>query len=391
AKLEPLNAKPSSPGNVVPVREVAGTKVQQVCVGSSVNSGYADLAIVAAVMKGKTAHPEVFMTVTPGSKQILDALADGGAYQAMIASGARLLEPACGPCVGMGQAPPTGSVSVRTFNRNFPGRSGTENDQVYLCSPTTAAATALRGVITDPRDLGEEPTFTVPAMDPAVDDANILLPPPPEEAARVQVIKGPNIQPPPRQTPLPNTLHGEVIIKLADNVSTGDLSPDGAVVMALRSNVNAIAEFTFKRFDPTFPQRARERGGGFIVAGQNYGQGSSREHAALAPKALGIRAVIAQSFARIHRRNLIAQGIPPLVFKHEGDLAKIRQDDVLTVDGLRDALASNQDDETVIARTSTGLEITLGVSFLPSEARTLLAGGLLAELRAGGEGLSAGT
>lgn len=390
AKLEPLIAKPSSPGNVVPVREVAGIKVQQVCVGSSVNSGYSDLAIVAAVMKGKSAHPEVFMTVTPGSKQILDALADGGAYQSMIASGARMLEPACGPCVGMGQAPPTGSVSVRTFNRNFPGRSGTDNDQVYLCSPTTAAATALRGVITDPRDLGEEPTFTIPAMDPAVDDSNILVPPPPEEAAKVQVIKGPNIQPPPRQTALQNTLQGEVIIKLGDNVSTGDLSPDGAVVMALRSNVNAIAEFTFKRFDPKFPQRAREKGGGFIVAGQNYGQGSSREHAALAPKALGIRAVLAQSFARIHRRNLISQGIPPLVFKNESDLEKIQQGDVLTIDGLRTALETNRDNETVIARTSGGVEIPLSASFLPSEARTLLAGGLLAELRAGGEALSAG-
>ncbi|HTJ61909.1 MAG TPA: aconitate hydratase [Candidatus Saccharimonadales bacterium] len=390
AKLEPLIAKPSSPGNVVPVREVAGIKVQQVCVGSSVNSGYADLAIVAAVMKGKTAHPEVFMTVTPGSKQILDALADGGAYQAMIASGARMLEPACGPCVGMGQAPPTGSVSVRTFNRNFPGRSGTDNDQVYLCSPTTAAATALRGVITDPRDLGEEPTFTVPAMDPGVDDSNILVPLPVAEAMKVQVVKGPNIQPPPRQTALQNMLHGEVIIKLGDNVSTGDLSPDGAVVMALRSNVNAIAEFTFKRFDPKFPQRAREKGGGFIVAGQNYGQGSSREHAALAPKALGIRAVIAQSFARIHRRNLISQGIPPLVFKNESDIAKIAQGDMLTIDGLRDALKSNKDNETVIARTDNGVEVPLSASFLPSEARTLLAGGLLAELRAGGDTLSAG-
>jgi aconitate hydratase len=290
----------------------------------------------------------------------------------------------------MGQAPPTGSVSVRTFNRNFPGRSGTDNDQVYLCSPTTAAATALRGVITDPRDLGDEPTFTIPAMDPGVDDSNILIPPPPEEAAKVHVVKGPNIQPPPRQTPLQNMLQGEVIIKLADNVSTGDLSPDGAVVMALRSNVNAIAEFTFKRFDPTFPQRARERGGGFIVAGQNYGQGSSREHAALAPKALGIRAVIAQSFARIHRRNLISQGIPPLVFKNESDLAKIEQGDVLTIDGLRDALKSNSDNEIVIARTNKGVDIPLSASFLPSEARTLLAGGLLAELRQGGETLSAG-
>lgn len=390
ATLEPLIAKPSSPGNVVPVREVAGTKVQQVCVGSSVNSGYEDLAIVAEVLRGKTIDREVFMTVTPGSKQILDALAGGGAYQALIAAGARMLEPACGPCVGMGQAPPTGSVSVRTFNRNFPGRSGTDDDQVYLCSPTTAAATALRGVITDPRDLGAEPTFTAPAMDPRVDDSNILVPPPPAEAAKIKVIKGPNIQPPPRQVPLPNTLSGEVIIALGDNVSTGDLSPDGAVVMALRSNVNAIAEFTFRRFDPKFPARARERGGGFIVAGQNYGQGSSREHAALAPKALGIKAVIAQSFARIHRRNLISQGIPPLVFANEKDLAKVTQGDQWTIDGLRTALESNKTDETVIARSASGDEIALKASFLPSEARTLLAGGLLAELRAGGDPLSAG-
>ncbi|MGI8877746.1 MAG: aconitate hydratase [Candidatus Limnocylindria bacterium] len=390
AGLEPLIAKPSSPGNVVPVREVAGTKVQQVCVGSSVNSGYEDLAIVAQVLKGKTIDREVFMTVTPGSKQILDALAGGGAYRALIAAGARMLEPACGPCVGMGQAPPTGSVSVRTFNRNFPGRSGTDDDQVYLCSPTTAAATALRGVITDPRELGTEPTFAIPEMDPSVDDSNILVPPPPAEAAKIQVIKGPNIQPPPRQVPLADTLQGEAIIKLGDNVSTGDLSPDGAVVMALRSNVNAIAEFTFRRFDAAFPARAREKGGGFIVAGQNYGQGSSREHAALAPKALGIRAVIAQSFARIHRRNLIAQGLPPLTFENEADLARIEQGEVITIDGLRRALESNRTDEVVIARTSGGREIPLGASFLAAEARTLLAGGLLAELRAGGQNLSAG-
>lgn len=390
ATLEPLIAKPSSPGNVVPVREVAGIKVQQVCVGSSVNSGYDDLAIVAQVLKGKTIDREVFMTVTPGSKQILDMLAGGGAYQALMAAGARMLEPACGPCVGMGQAPPSGSVSVRTFNRNFPGRSGTDDDQVYLCSPTTAAATALRGVITDPRDLGAEPTFVVPPMNPAVDDSNILVPPPAAEAASIKVVKGPNIQPPPRQAPLANRLDGEVLIKLGDNVSTGDLSPDGAVVMALRSNVNAIAEFTFRRFDTKFPARAREKGGGFIVAGQNYGQGSSREHAALAPKALGVRAVIAQSFARIHRRNLISQGIPPLTFKSESDLSKLDQGDTITIDGLRTALESNRTDETVIARTSRGQEIPLLVSFLAGEARTLLAGGLLAELRAGGETLSAG-
>ena len=227
-------------------------------------------------------------------------------------------------------------------------------------------------------------------MNPAVDDSNILVPIPAAEAKNVRVVKGPNIQPPPRQTPLPNTLAGEVIIKLTDNVSTGDLSPDGAVVMALRSNVNAIAEFTFRRFDPKFPARAREKGGGFVVAGQNYGQGSSREHAALAPKALGIKAVIAQSFARIHRRNLIAQGLPPLTFQNEGDLAKIEQGDTITIDGLRSALESNRNDEVVIARTSRGQEIPLRVSFLPGEAKTLLAGGLLAELRAGGDNLTAG-
>ncbi|MGH2498666.1 MAG: aconitate hydratase, partial [Candidatus Limnocylindria bacterium] len=302
SSLEPLIAKPSSPGNVVPVREVAGIKVQQVCVGSSVNSGYEDLALVAEVLRDKVVHPEVFMTVTPGSKQILDTIADSGAYQALIAAGARMLEPACGPCVGMGQAPPTGSVSVRTFNRNFPGRSGTENDQVYLCSPATAAATALRGVITDPRELGErEPEIAVPTMDPSVDDRNIIAPAAPVDAARIQEVRGPNIKPPPRQAPLQNTLQGEVLIALGDDVSTGDLSPDGAVVMALRSNVDAIAEFTFRRFDRDFAARARARRGGFIVAGENYGQGSSREHAALAPKALGIKAVVAKTFARIHR------------------------------------------------------------------------------------------
>jgi len=389
AKLEPLIAKPSSPGNVVPVREVAGIKVQQVCVGSSVNSGYEDLAIVAEVLRDKQVHPEVFMTVTPGSRQILDTLAGAGAYQALIASGARMLEPACGPCVGMGQAPPTGAVSVRTFNRNFPGRSGTDGDLVYLCSPATAAATALFGVITDPRTLGKaEPKLAPAVYDPSVDDRNIIPPPTEGEAERIKVIKGPNIKPPPRQVPLPDRLEGEVLITLEDNVSTGDLSPDGAVVMALRSNVDAIAEFTLRRFDPSFPRRARERGGGFIVAGENYGQGSSREHAALAPKALGIKAVVAKTFARIHRRNLIAQGIPPLTFVDPSDHAKVAQGDRWVIDGLRSILEKAE--ETVVARSSAGAEIRLRAQFLASERRTLLHGGLLAQLRAGGPGLSAG-
>ena len=287
ATLEPLIAKPSSPGNVVPVREVAGTKVQQVCVGSSVNSGYADLAIVAAVMKGKTAHPEVFMTVTPGSKQILDALADGGAYQAMIASGARMLEPACGPCVGMGQAPPTGSVSVRTFNRNFPGRSGTADDRVYLCSPATAAATALRGAIADPRELGEPPDLAAPPPDPSVDDRQIVEPP--ADGRGVELEKGRNIVPPPPVQPLAASLSGRVLLKLGDNISTDHILPGGNDVLPLRSNIPAISEYTFRYVDHTFPKRAKDAGGGFLVGGENWGQGSSREHAAIAPMYLGVR------------------------------------------------------------------------------------------------------
>ncbi len=385
--LEPLIAKPSSPGNVVPVREVAGTKVSQVCVGSSVNSGYEDLAIVAAVLRGKLVHPEVFMTVTPGSRQILDTIAATGVYRELVAAGARMLEPACGPCVGMGQAPPTGAVSVRTFNRNFPGRSGTENDQVYLCSPTTAVATALTGVITDPRDLGEEPTFPPPVANPQVDDQNILKPAPPELAHTIEVVRGPNIQPPPPQSPLPASIVGEVLIALGDDISTGDLSPDGAVVMALRSNVNAIAEFTLRRFDRDFPKRAREKGGGFIVAGHNYGQGSSREHAALAPKALGVRGVIAKSFARIHRRNLVAQGIPPLTFVDEADRDRLRAGDAIDISGLRQALVERRPEFTAF---HNGKPLLLRAALTPREADVLAAGGLLAWLKQGGAPLSAG-
>jgi aconitate hydratase len=387
SRLEPLIAKPSSPGNVVPVREVAGTKVAQVCVGSSVNSGYEDLAIVAAVLRGQTVHPEVFMTITPGSRQILDTIAATGAYRDLVAAGARMLEPACGPCVGMGQAPPTGQVSVRTFNRNFPGRSGTEGDQVYLCSPTTAAATALRGVITDPRELGAEPSVPPPLANPIVDDRSIIAPPAREEVGRVQIIRGPNIQPPPPQAPMPATIAGEVLIALPDDVSTGDLTPDGAVVMALRSNVNAIAEFTLRRFDREFAKRARQKGGGFIVAGQNYGQGSSREHAALAPKALGVRGVIAKSFARIHRRNLIAQGIPPLAPRNEEDCERILQGDVLDISGLRTALETRQPEFVAF---HNGKPLTLRSPFTPREADVLLAGGLLAWLRKGGAPLTVG-
>jgi aconitate hydratase len=290
----------------------------------------------------------------------------------------------------MGQAPPSGSVSVRTFNRNFPGRSGTQNDKVYLCSPATAAATALYGVITDPRDLGaEEPKFPAPVFDPSAGAQQITPAPSPEESATIVISRGPNIKPPPPELPLPETLEGCVLIVVGDDISTGDLSPDGAEVMAFRSNVAAMSKFVFRRIDPDFASRAQEWGGGFIVGGQNYGQGSSREHAALAPKQLGVRAVIAKSFARIHRRNLIAQGIPPLSFADEHDYDLARQGDRWEIDGIREALAEGHEEITVrIAERDE--EFKLQLHFSARERAVLLSGGLLAHIREGGASLSAG-
>jgi len=389
-QLEPLIARPSSPGNVVPVSEVAGTPVAQVCLGSSVNSGYGDLAIAAAILRGQSLAPNLVLTVTPGSRQILDMITEAGIYRDLVAAGARMLEPACGPCVGMGQAPPSGAVSVRTFNRNFPGRSGTVHDQVYLCSPTTAAATALRGVITDPRGLGpREPDLAAPRFNPAVDDSQIIAPPAARLASAIEIPRGPNIQSPPPQAPLGDSLAGRVLIVLADDISTGDLSPDGAEVMAFRSNVEAMANYVLRRLDRQFPSRAREWGGGFIVAGQNYGQGSSREHAALAPKALGVRAVIAKSFARIHRRNLIAQGIPPLAFLDDADYQQAHQGDTWELPGLRSLLEQGAD--RVPVRVSGGkVAFELSADFSERERQMLLDGGLLAHLRAGGGPLGVG-
>jgi len=392
ATIVPLIAKPHSPGNVVAVSEVAGTPVSQVCVGSSVNSGYENLAIVAAVLAGQTIHPRlVSMTVTPGSRQILDTITRSGVYQSLIDSGARMLEPACGPCVGMGQAPPTGGVSVRTFNRNFRGRSGTIDDQVYLCSPATAAATALNGVITDPRDLGDRPNIPAAAANPAIDDRQILAPPASEIARNVEVIKGPNIQPVPLMHALPENLEGRVLAVVGDDLSTGDLAPDGAEVMAYRSNIPAISEYTLRNSDPEFASRARRWGGGFIVAGANYGQGSSREHAAMAPAYLGVKAVIARSFARIHRRNLIAQGILPLEFADPEDYRKADRGQDWLIDGIVTALKRRA--PIVEARIDTdGLTpIQLKLPTRQREIDVLLAGGLLAYLKQGGKGLSAGT
>jgi aconitate hydratase len=381
-RLEPLIAQPHSPGNVVPVQEVAGTKAAQVCIGSSVNSGFADLAVAAAVLRDETVYPGLVMTVTPGSRQILDSIATTGVYSDLVRAGARMLEPVCGPCVGMGQAPPSDAVSVRTFNRNFPGRSGTMTDRVYLTSPTTAVATALKGVITDPRELGEYPELPESPANPAVDDRQILAPASPEEADGIEIVRGPNIEPPPEAPELPDSLEGTVTIVVEDDVSTGDLAPDGVEVMSFRSNVPEISRFTFRRFDPQYHEKAQEMAPGYIVGGHNYGQGSSREHAALAPLHLGIRAVIAKGFARIHRRNLISQGILPLVFKEESDYDRFDQGQTWELPEIRSRL-ENGDEEVPLKKDDE--EVTLLADFSKRERKILLAGGILRQLREKGE------
>ena len=377
-ELEPLIAQPHSPGNVVPVGEVAGTRAAQVCIGSSVNSGFADLAVAAAVLRDETVYPGLVMTVTPGSRQILDSIAEAGVYSDLVRAGARMLEPVCGPCVGMGQAPPSDSVSVRTFNRNFPGRSGTMTDRVYLTSPTTAVATALRGVITDPRELGEYPRLPEAPANPAVDDRQILAPAPPEESDGIEIVRGPNIEPPPEAPELPDSLECTVTIVVEDDVSTGDLAPDGVEVMSFRSNVPEISRFTFRRFDPEYHEKAKDMAPGFIVGGHNYGQGSSREHAALAPLHLGIRAVMAKSFARIHRRNLISQGILPLVFEEESDYDRFERGQRWELPEIRNRLENG--DEKVPLKGEDG-EVILLAGFSQRERDIILAGGILRQLR----------
>jgi aconitate hydratase len=386
-ELGPLVAKPHSPDNVVPVGELAGTDVAQVCMGSSVNSGYLDLALPGAVLAdrgGQVVHESVAATATPGSRQILAAIVESGVYRQLNAGGIRMLEPVCGPCVGMGQAPPTGANSLRTFNRNFIGRSGTPSDSVYLCSPAVAAVSLLSGRIEDPREYGAAPQLLPePALEPYLDDLHIFPPAGEEEAERIEVPRGPNIKPPPEHVPPPDSLRGRIATVQEDNLSTGDLAPDGAEVMAYRSNIPAIAQFTLQHRDPGFRERVREWGGGFIVGGRNYGQGSSREHAALAPLQLGIKAVFARSFARIHRRNLVAQGIFALTFADEADYPKAQVGQTWTLPHLRRELEQGAD--LVTARIEdTGEEIKLRHDFAPKERDTLLAGGLLSYLRDGG-------
>ncbi len=330
-RLEPLVAQPHSPDRVCPVKEIEGQKIDQVAIGSCTNSSYKDLMTVASVLRGKKIPPNVSLVISPGSRQVLKMLALKGALSDLIEAGARVLESACGPCIGMGQVPCTDGVSLRTFNRNFRGRAGVQSARVYLISPEVAAASAIKGVITDPRILGAAPVIDLPAVYP-VEDNMILSPLPAHVAEQNEVIRGPNIKPLPLKEPLLNKLAGRVLIKVADHVTTDDIIPGGVKVLPLRSNIPAISEYVFERVDASFVKRAKEWGGGFIVAGENYGQGSSREHAALCPMFLGIKAVIAKSFARIHLANLINFGILPLTFKEEGDYQKLEQGDEVEIE-----------------------------------------------------------
>ncbi len=376
SELEPLIAQPAMPDKVVPVREVAGQKIAQACIGSCTNSSYLDLMRAAAVIKGKTVQPTVSMTLSPGSKQVYSMIAENGTLTDYIQAGARVLEAGCGPCIGMGQSPPTGTITLRTFNRNFQDRSGTPGDKIFLCSPEVAAASALTGVITDPRTLGKHPTVQIPDQF-LVDDNMVIVPP--DDGDEVEVIRGPNIQPVPLREDMPNTLSGQNLLLVEDNITTDHIMPAGAKILPLRSNIPAIADYVYYQVDPTFAERAKAQGGGFIVGGENYGQGSSREHAALAPMYLGLRAVIAKSFARIHWNNLINFGILPLVFRNPADYDRIEQGDTLEIPNAREAIQEGK--AVTLVNQTKGVEIPLEHTLSERQVAIMLDGGLLNHIR----------
>ena len=371
--LEPMIACPHSPDNVVKVSGLKGTKVDQVCIGSCTNSSLLDMLKVAALLKGKTIRPEVSLSISPGSKQVLSMLADCGALSDILASGARLLECACGPCIGMGFSPNSGGVSLRTFNRNFEGRSGTADGQVYLVSPETAVAAALTGEITDPTLLGEMPEVTMPKAF-KIDDSAVIPPASPEEAKELPILRGPNIKPFPDSLPQEDTLEAPLVLKVGDNITTDHIMPAGAKILPYRSNIPHLSQYCFGVCDSTFPERAKAAGQSIVVGGNNYGQGSSREHAALVPLYLGVRAVIAKSFARIHAANLINAGIMPLTFENPDDYDKISQDDTLRIEHVYDGM---DEGKMVLKDVTTGAEIPLSCSFTERQKAILKAGGLL--------------
>ncbi len=371
--LKPLIACPHSPDNVVTVESLKGTKVDQVCIGSCTNSSLYDMLKAAALLKGKTIDPSVSLSVSPGSKQVLSMLADCGALTDILASGARLLECACGPCIGMGFSPNSGGVSLRTFNRNFEGRSGTADGQVYLVSPETAVAAALTGEITDPRLLGEMPEVTMPEK--FMIDDSAVIPPADEETARMlEILRGPNIKPFPESIPQGDTLRAELVLKVGDNITTDHIMPAGAKILPYRSNIPYLSKFCFGVCDETFPERAKAAGQSIIVGGNNYGQGSSREHAALVPLYLGVRAVIAKSFARIHAANLINAGIMPLTFANPEDYDSLSQSDMLSINNVYEGMDSGK---LVLTDEKTGKEVKLVCSFTERQKAILKAGGLL--------------
>lgn len=380
SELKPLIACPHSPDNVVSVDSLKGTKVNQVCIGSCTNSSLYDMLKVAALLKGKTISPDVSLSISPGSKQVLAMLADCGALSDIIASGARVLECACGPCIGMGFSPNSAGVSLRTFNRNFEGRSGTKDAQVYLVSPETAVAAALTGEITDPMLLGKMPEVIMPASF-KIDDSAVLPPASEEEAADVEILRGPNIKPFPDADPQENILSAGVSLKVGDNITTDHIMPAGAKILPYRSNIPHLSQYCFEVCDPTFPERAKTMGQSIIVGGNNYGQGSSREHAALVPLYLGVRAVIAKGFARIHAANLINAGIMPLTFANADDYEKLSQGDELKI---TEVFSGMETGEMTLENLTTGEKIKLSCSFTDRQRAILKDGGLLKYVGKGG-------
>ena len=370
-KLVPMVAQPHSPDNVAEIKTIEGLKINQAAIGSCTNSSYKDMSTVAKILKGKHVHPDVSLVISPGSKQVLNMISKSGALSDMLTAGARILETACGPCIGMGQAPSSAAVSLRTYNRNFEGRSGTPDAGVYLLSPETAAFSAIKGVVTDPRKMGKPVKVMMPKKF-VIDDSMII--PPSKRPESIEVVRGPNIKPLPRKEPMADTMQGIIILKVGDNITTDHIMPAGAKILPLRSNIPAIAEHVFERVDPEFAKRAKANNGGFIVGGTNYGQGSSREHAALAPMYLGIKAVIARSFARIHYANLVNFGIMPLVFANETDYEMVSQGDTIEIKDIKAQIKSGN---TVQAKTGSGKELVLRHSLTPRQVDIIIAGGLL--------------
>lgn len=374
SKLEPMAACPHSPDNVKSIKELEGKKIDQVCIGSCTNSSYLDMMRVAAILKGNKVADGVSLAIAPGSKQVFNMIAKNGALADMIAAGARILESACGPCIGMGQSPNSGGISLRTFNRNFEGRSGTADGQIYLVSPETAAVSALKGVFTDPTSLGDEVKIEIPEHF-LINDNMIIEPASEDEMDSVEVLRGPNIKPYPKTSPLSDTIEASCALKVGDNITTDHIMPAGAKILPLRSNIPAISQHCFTVCDKEFPERAKMLGSSIIVGGANYGQGSSREHAALAPLYLGVKAVLVKSFARIHRSNLINAGILPLTFVNEADYDKIALGDELVLLDVKKLIENG--DDIIVENKTKGTKIMAKCDLTDRTKAIILAGGLL--------------